>query len=230
MFKFEDLPVRRKSWMKIANIPKARQGWLIDDCTELFPDDISRIKRWVSRVSEGRVIRAAGDSLCGKGLLFYGTPGQGKTTLALSIIQELIKSVPYSALDVKPDHTLVTPCYFATYNDILDLKGVLMSSDKTDEDVRRFDGLLGEASDDAYNVRVLVIDDVGKEHLSGSGWQQSMLHHIIRTRFNNGLPTIVTTNIELNTWASTYGPAMESFAREAFAYIVLESTKGDLRK
>jgi DNA replication protein DnaC len=216
--------------MKIAAIPKARQGWLIEDCIDLFPNDVQRVSKWVERVKEGRVIRSSGDPLCGKGLLFYGTPGQGKTTLALSIIQQLIKDMPFDAFDVKPDHTLITPCYFATYNDILDLKGTLMSPDKTYEESQRFNGFLGEADDDAYNVRVLIIDDIGKEHLSGSGWQQSLLHHIIRTRFNNGLPTIVTTNIELNNWAATYGPAMESFAREAFAYIVLESTKGDLRR
>jgi DNA replication protein DnaC len=230
MYKLDELPIRRRSWMKIAAIPKARQGWLIEDCSDLFPNDIQRVFRWVEKVKEGRVIRSVGDPLCGKGLLFYGTPGQGKTTLALSVIQQLVKDMPLKAFDVKPDRTLIAPCYFATYNNILDLKGSLMSADKTDEDSQRFDGILGEAEDDAYNVRVLIIDDVGKEHLSGSGWQQSLLHHIIRTRFNNGLPTIVTTNIELNNWAATYGPAMESFAREAFAYIVLESTKGDLRR
>jgi DNA replication protein DnaC len=88
----------------------------------------------------------------------------------------------------------------------------------------------GECADDAYNIRVLVLDDVGKEHQSGSGWQRNMLHHILRTRFNNGLPTIVTTNLPVKTWESTYGGATESFIHEAFAVIELESIRGDLRK
>ena len=90
-------------------------------------------------------------------------------------------------------------------------------------------GLFGEADDDAYNIRVLVLDDVGKEHVAKhSEWQKSMLHHLLRTRFNNGLPTIVTTNASLDSWASLYGDATESFAREAFSYLVVDGS--DLRK
>jgi DNA replication protein DnaC len=102
--------------------------------------------------------------------------------------------------------------------------------DPTDDEQSLFAGILGESVDDAYNIRVLVIDDVGKEHMSGSGWQKTMLHHVLRTRFNNGLPTIVTSNIPLEAWGAVYGPATESFAREAFVPIALKSPKGDLRK
>jgi DNA replication protein DnaC len=88
---------------------------------------------------------------------------------------------------------------------------------------------LGESLDDAYNVRVLVLDDVGKEHASLSGWQKSMLHHVLRTRYNNGLPTIVTTNVELKNWSGLYGEATESFANEAFMYLNMDNIN-DLRR
>ena len=58
----------------------------------------------------------------------------------------------------------------------------------------------------------------------------TMLHHILRTRFNNGLPTIVTTNLPVKSWEAAYGGATESFINEAFATIELESIRGDLRK
>jgi DNA replication protein DnaC len=116
-----------------------------------------------------------------------------------------------------------------TFSSILDLKGALME-DPSEEERSLFAGILGECQDDAYNIRVLVIDDVGKEQQSGSGWQKTILHHVLRTRFNNGLPTIVTSNIPLEAWGSVYGPATESFAREAFIPIALKSPKGDLRK
>ena len=87
----------------------------------------------------------------------------------------------------------------------------------------------GECEDDAYNIRVLIIDDLGKEHTTLSGWQSSVFHDILRTRFHHGLPTIVTTNIRLENWASEYGDATESFANEAMYYLAVV-TDNDLRK
>jgi hypothetical protein len=53
---------------------------------------------------------------------------------------------------------------------------------------------------------------------------------VLRTRFNSGLPTIITTNVERKNWAGLYGDATESFVNEAFLYVPIETTKGDLRK
>ena len=104
-----------------------------------------------------------------------------------------------------------------------------MADEITEEDTLLWEGMLGECKDDSYNIRVLVIDDVGKEHASLSGWQKNILHHVLRTRFNNGLPTIVTTNIARDNWDGLYGDATASFAKEAFTYLPLDPTRGDLR-
>jgi DNA replication protein DnaC len=229
MFKLEELKVRRRTWVQMANVPKARTGWTLDDCTDIEVKDINKIKKWLGTVESGKVIRAVGSKGCGKGLMFYGTPGHGKTTLALSTIQEIMSTFPLSAFDVTDGSPLIRPCYFITFNDVLNLKGALMD-DPTDDQEVIYSGMLGECKNDAYNIRVLVIDDVGKEHSSLSGWQKNMLHHVLRTRFNNGLPTIVTTNVELGDWAGLYGDATESFAHEAFVYFGITSTSGDLRK
>jgi DNA replication protein DnaC len=90
--------------------------------------------------------------------------------------------------------------------------------------------MAGESLDDAYNIRVLVVDDIGKEHMSASGWQKTLVHDILRSRFNNGLPTIVTTNLPVKSWSAAYGEATGSFIHEAFVTIELESIRGDLRK
>ena len=179
MFKLEDLKIRRKAWVKAANINPNRLGWLLDDCTVLNPIDRKKIDVWMDALEKGEVVRAVGNSRCGKGLLLWGEPGHGKTTIALSIIQEVMTRFPIESFDVKEG-------------------------------------------------RVLIIDDLGKEHASLSGWQRSMFHHVLRTRFNNGLPTIVTTNIELENWGSMYGDATESFAHESFIYLPIETS--DLRK
>jgi len=229
MFEVNDLKPVRKIWVRVANIPEARLGWTLDDCTEVDPKKMERIRQWIDYVKSGDVIRASGNKRCGKGLLLWGEPGHGKTTLSVSLIQEIMTTFPIEPFKVDSGKVLNRPCYFATFNDILALKGLTIEGVATDDQETLFQGMLGECKNDAYNIRVLIIDDLGKEHTSLSGWQSSMLHHILRTRFNHGLPTIVTTNIKLENWASEYGDATESFANEAFYYLPIAATE-DLRK
>jgi DNA replication protein DnaC len=229
MFKLEDIKLIRRMWLKVAGIPKARIGWTLNDCTEVSNSRMEDIKRWLSYVKDEKVILATGSRSCGKGLLLWGEPGHGKTTLALSIIQEIMTTLPINVFKVEDGHSLIRPCYFATFNDIIDLKGDLIAGNAKENKELLYKGMLGECEDDAYNIRVLIVDDLGKEHSSLSGWQSNLFHHLLRTRFNKGLPTIVTTNIKLENWASSYGDATESFANEAFVYLPISMTE-DLRK
>lgn len=227
MFNLDELKIRRKAWVKAANINPNRLGWLLDDCTVITTAARDSIDVWMDALENGEVVRSVGNSRCGRGLLLCGEPGHGKTTLALSIIQEIMTRFPIEAFDVKEGRVLIRPCYFITFNDILNLKGDLME-DADDDSQILYQGILGDCPNDSYNIRVLIIDDLGKEHASLSGWQKSMLHHVLRTRFNNGLPTIVTTNILLKNWGSVYGDATESFAHESFMSVVIKTS--DLRK
>jgi DNA replication protein DnaC len=230
MFKVDELPVRRRAWVQAAGIPKARLGWEFSECTDVTIQDLEKIKRWIHKLQSGDIIMADGKPTCGKGLLLVGKPGQGKTALSLTIIQEIMRTFSPETFAIEQDTAIIKPCYFTTFSSIIALNGLLIGKTNTDEDERLFLGLHGECKHDAYNVRVLVIDDVGKEHSSASGWNSTVLHHLLRTRFNNGLPTIVTTNIPIKSWESEYGVATGSFIHEAFATIELESIRGDLRK
>ena len=228
MFKLQELKVRRRTWVQAASIPTARLGWTLGDCTDAPETALKAIRGWIKLALDGEYILKAGGAKCGRGILMYGEPGRGKTTLALAVIQELMTTFPLEAFVPSEGKVLVRPCYFTTFNGILDLKGRLMDTDPYEDEKVLYDGLLGECRDDAYNVRVLIIDDIGKEHSSLSGWQKNMLHHILRTRFNNGLPTIVTSNIQRDNWADLYGDATGSFIKEAFLYVPVNGDK-DLR-
>lgn len=227
MFELAKLPVRRRTWVQTAAIPKARLGWTIGDCTDAPDTALKPVRGWLKLALEGEYILKVGGAKCGRGILFYGEPGRGKTTLALAVIQEILTTFPLEVFMPQEGKVIVRPCYFSTFNSILDLKGRLIDN-PTDAEETLYAGILGECRDDAYNIRVLVIDDVGKEHTSLSGWQSNMLHHILRTRFNNGLPTIVTSNIEKQDWAASYGEATGSFIKEAFVYVPVDGVK-DLR-
>jgi DNA polymerase III delta prime subunit len=227
MFQLAELKVRLRAWVQTASIPKARLGWTLDDCNDAPQEALAGIRRWIVGALEGKIILKAGSPACGRGILLYGQPGRGKTTLALAAIQEMLLHFPLEAFAPSEGKVLIRPCDFATFNDVLDLKGKLMDNPTESEEIL-YSGMLGDCRDDAYNIRVLIIDDVGKEHSSLSGWQKNMLHHVLRTRFNNGLPTIVTTNISRDNWTATYGDATGSFAKEAFVYLPIDGER-DLR-
>jgi len=231
MYKQDDLKIRRRTWLKLSGIPEHAAnsvGWLLSDCIDLDEDTARSVKSWVNHVKNRRVIRASGEKLCGKGVMIFGDPGFGKTTVASAMLQEMITSFMMDSFDA-PNSVLVRPVYFASFNNLISLKGEIISNEAHDSDEKLFQGVMGDCKDDAYNIRVLVIDDIGKEHMSQSGWQRNLLHDIIRSRHGRGLPTIITTNLSPEDWADVYGTATGSFINEAFYLIGVKSKAGDLR-
>ena len=71
----------------------------------------------------------------------------------------------------------------------------------------------------------------GKTTLAATaGWAENTFDALLRSRFNAGLPTIVTTNVAFENWGGVYGEPMGSFAHEAFIPLTVTSTIGDRRK
>jgi DNA replication protein DnaC len=101
--------------------------------------------------------------------------------------------------------------------------------DESGADAKLIDRIYGDAPD-SENISILVLDDIGKEHRTATNWAEDTFDALLRSRYNAGLPTIVTTNVPLKSWGETYGEAMESFAHEAFLPINIVSTEGDRRK
>jgi DNA replication protein DnaC len=226
MFDVNELKIRRNTWIRSSGLPQYLIGREFSDCTEIPKEIMETVSNWMFKVQKGEIINALGHRTCGKGIAFYGGPGQGKTTLAAAIIQEAMRTFSLDVFELNA----VRPCYFITYASLIDLKGETMD-DSVDEAKRNlYLGIMGDHPDEIRNVKILVLDDVGNEHVSGSGWNKSMLHHLLRSRFNKGLPTIVTSNILVEGWIDKYGAATGSFAHEAFWNMILNSEEGDLRK
>lgn len=228
-------PIKRTWIFTRSNIPRRFMGLEpsdIIDRTGKFPEII---EEWLELALEGSVIKNIGGlGTTGVGLLFDGGPGLGKTTHAVTTLMEFIRRMPEDKFerllgikegDMPSD---MRPIYYLTFPEFLSRKKALIDapSEERAELYREMEGFHGRAKEDWLNVRILVLDDLGKEY--GSKYDDTSFDEILRARYDKGLPTIITTNISRDAWAAQYGAAMGSFAHEAFRRVVIVGK--DLRK
>lgn len=153
--------------------------------------------------------RMAGDypddrSKIGRGLMLWGKNGTRKTTLAAAIATE----VQWLALN----HNV----YMTRFSDFKDALTATYEKEDTERKAAAKEVLLR-----AHKSVLLVLDDIGQEHRTASGFTESLLHELIRKRVEAGLPTVVTTNIEPEDMLGVYGPSFDSFRKEAFEAIMM---------
>ncbi len=136
----------------------------------------------------------------GKGIFLYGEGyGTGKTMLAYLALKWFV-------LNGKK-------CYATTYADMLSS----MKAGWKDEKYAKW----YRAKVDS--AQVLVLDDVGKELMSGSGFNNDFsrqtLDGLIRTRTQQSRPTIITTNMDKSQFVLTYGEQLHSLIKESMVTI-----------
>ncbi len=106
-------------------------------------------------------------------LFLLGGYGCGKTHLAAAVANFVVR--------------LGVPTLFLTVPDLLDW--LRFAYDST--------GMPFEARfEEIRNVRLLVLDDLGTQN--ATGWAQEKLYQIVNHRYMHRLPTIITTNIDLD--------------------------------
>lgn len=144
----------------------------------------------------------------GAGFLFIGPPGRGKTMFASAICN-------------------VTDAGFlhvSHYERLLRRKMDLKSAWEKGYDDTAYAAWVKVDHALAYiqtELTVLALDDLGKEHHTGTKFMQDELDWLLRHRFDLGLPTLATSNLQPEQFGPTYSPAMRSFIHEAFHVIVL---------
>lgn len=232
------LPTMKRYWLlRNSNIPTRFIGEepqdIIDD-TGTFPETI---EDWLEGVLSGDIIKNVGGlGITGKGLLFDGEPGLGKTTHAVTALMEFVRRLPNDRdkaceiLDISSDDFGMNcrPVYYLTFPEFLTRKKALIDADPETKKklYSEMEGFHGRSDDDRMNVRVLVLDDLGKEY--GTNYVNTSFDEVLRARYDKALPTIITTNVPLQAWADKYGAAMGSFAHEAFSLVRIIGK--DLRK
>jgi DNA replication protein DnaC len=229
MYDINQLSALKKHWLlRNSNIPRRFLGLEPQDLVDRagsFPDEVAT---WLDDCMGGQVIKQIGNiGINGVGLLFDGGPGIGKTTHAVVAAMEFIRRLPDNDADAAKilgmsasDFGLgARPIYYMTYPEFLSKKKSTFDADMDDKKqaVYEIDGLHGRSKFDWLNVRILVIDDLGKEY--GSKYDDTSFDEILRLRYDKALPTIVTTNVRLENWEAEYKEAMASFAHEAFVRV-----------
>ncbi|MDB5078927.1 MAG: ATP-binding protein [Chloroflexi bacterium] len=108
-------------------------------------------------------------------LLFMGNYGCGKTHLAAAIANEALSR-----------HIRL---YFAVVPDLLDYLRATFDPNSSETYDQRFEMI--------RNVPLLILDDLGTEN--AKPWAREKLYQIINHRYNAKLPTVITTNNDLDT-------------------------------
>ena len=229
MYDINTLSSLKRHWLlRTSNIPRRFLGLEPQDIIDRAGDFPSEVATWIDDVTQGHVIKQIGNiGVNGVGLLFDGGPGIGKTTHAVVAAMEFVRNLPDDDLEAAKvlgmNHQYFglncRPIYYLTYPEFLSIKKSTFDADHDDKRnmVYELDGFHGRSKFDWLNVRILVIDDLGKEY--GSKYDDSSFDEILRLRYDKALPTIVTTNVTLENWEAEYKEAMASFAHEAFVRV-----------
>lgn len=223
-------------WLRRSGIPARYRGLGIEDCDTVRVEvDGKRVKVADSPVMdfldgqrrEGLMFDNA------RGLLLTGQPGRGKTRLLSVVLQELIRKMPPQYLGQTPAVALATPVGFIQVADLIEKRKRTFGLPEDSEERAKLDHtceIFAATAGPEWDVRVAGLDDLGKEHSTSSRFAEDSIDHLLRRRFDKGLPTLISSNVPRDDWEAAYGESMVSFAHEALTELVIVNTKGDARR
>jgi energy-coupling factor transporter ATP-binding protein EcfA2 len=158
-----------------------------------------------------------------KGLLLTGNNGSGKTTLAKAIAHRVIETSKLATLgrtEFMVPHQPVLFIGWINYLAEVQRRMSLEARKQYDDEFYALDlrisSIAVESRKPEWQVKLAVLDDIGAEYDSGSGWAHVELNKVLRSRGHAGLLNIATTNTALQNWTTKYGPQVGSYGHEAF--------------
>lgn len=200
---------RHAKYIKNSRVPV----WLLEQCKQHMPIDDA-----IFDACEALIHRLRTGENVSKGIIFYGPPGRGKTTIAAHTLLEVFNRVEPERFARTDGLFTTTPGMYITHASFVQNEKNCWNpvEEKAIAAQDLSDRLHCEALRAVDNVQVLVLDDVGKEHSGKSDFTQNVLHRLIRSRYDAAAPTIITTNLAPENFDSLYGDATYSFIHQAF--------------
>lgn len=167
---------------------------------------LAEVRDYVERLKENYAT--------GRGLLLVGPAGTGKTFLACMVL----KTAREQGHSIE---CIEFATYIGLYKDKFELSAMVKTGYAYVEDVERMSHL--KAQIEGIEARqFLLLDDIGREHESASGWSNEMLFDLLRFRYGRARPTIMTTNFKEEVLNHRYTEGFSSFLRESCQIVVVD--------
>ncbi len=141
-------------------------------------------------------------STSSKSLFMFGQTGLGKTHLSLAIANHVLKK-GYSVI------------YDSTINILRNIEKEHFSYEHSSDMI-----------DLVMNTDLLILDDLGTEY--ESSFYNATIYNIVNTRLNRSKPTIISTNLNFNSFEKRYDTRVSS--RIFSTYACLEFKGNDIRR
>ncbi|MGD6750322.1 AAA family ATPase [Streptomyces sp. BH105] len=212
---------------RTARIPVKHWGKGLENIAQIHPDVHQAVRRFVDTWRQRHVPQDArmdelpdDRSLVGRGLLLFGNAGTGKTTTAAAVLTEIRRTYGGPVFFVPFADYVQALIDHRNWRDLYQATGDEMARERFQQ--------LQKMLDKVLSCPLVVLDDLGKEHHTASGFAADVFDALIRGRHRNARPTILTSNNKPGDWDKTYNLSMQSFLTEACE--VIQMTGRDRRR